>query len=114
MYCITTFQIDHILPKAKGGLTTISNLAYACGACNNFKADRTLSFDTESQKNAPFFNPRLQNWNDHFERNNSHQEIIGKTPTGRITVKELKMNRIELMTMRRIFKERGEHPPVIE
>lgn len=113
-YCITTFQIDHVLPKAKGGLTVVSNLAYACGACNNFKADRTLGFDDESQIDAPLFNPRTQNWNDHFIWNASYQEIIGTSPTGRVTVRDLKVNRAELMTMRRIFRERGEHPPVIE
>jgi 5-methylcytosine-specific restriction endonuclease McrA len=35
--------IDHIVPQARGGLSTWENTVLACGSCNNRKADRTLS-----------------------------------------------------------------------
>ncbi len=33
--------IDHVLPRAQGGITSYSNCVVACQACNNYKADKT-------------------------------------------------------------------------
>lgn len=33
---------DHIHPVSKGGLSTVRNMVYACGECNQLKADLTL------------------------------------------------------------------------
>lgn len=33
--------IDHVLPRAQGGVTSFVNCVVACQACNNKKADRT-------------------------------------------------------------------------
>lgn len=33
--------IDHVIPKAHGGLSTFHNCVVACHTCNNGKADRT-------------------------------------------------------------------------
>lgn len=35
-------SLDHIVPKAKGGLTVRSNLAPACLPCNRRKGDREV------------------------------------------------------------------------
>ena len=45
-YCklkLTTSQvtIDHVLPRAQGGITTFINCVVSCQICNNKKADRT-------------------------------------------------------------------------
>jgi hypothetical protein len=45
-YCAQRFKFDqldleHIVPKSKGGADTWMNLVAACKACNNRKADRT-------------------------------------------------------------------------
>ena len=34
--------IDHVVPKAKGGVDSWENLVTACTVCNNRKGDRTL------------------------------------------------------------------------
>lgn len=34
------FQIDHIIPMSKGGVTTVDNLQLLCHACNSMKSDR--------------------------------------------------------------------------
>jgi 5-methylcytosine-specific restriction endonuclease McrA len=36
------FQIEHVLPKARGGLTNINNLNPVCGICNATKGPLTL------------------------------------------------------------------------
>jgi len=42
-YCLKAGNtIDHILPRAKGGTTTWTNVVTACALCNNKKGDRTL------------------------------------------------------------------------
>lgn len=33
--------VDHILPRAQGGITSFTNCVISCYACNNKKADRT-------------------------------------------------------------------------
>lgn len=45
-YCglkLTASQItiDHVVPRAQGGITSFTNCVVCCGTCNNFKADRT-------------------------------------------------------------------------
>src|ERR1035437_8243200 len=38
----STITIDHVLPRALGGLTSFTNCVVACHTCNNKKADNTL------------------------------------------------------------------------
>jgi len=35
------FEVEHIIPKSRGGTDRVSNLALACHACNQAKKDRT-------------------------------------------------------------------------
>jgi len=57
------------------------------------------------------FHPRKQEWNDNFEWSEDLLEILAKTATGRVTVKELKLNREELRNLREILAQLGKHPP---
>jgi 5-methylcytosine-specific restriction endonuclease McrA len=45
-YCRTThvpLQVEHIIPRARGGSNRVSNLTLACGPCNDAKDDKTAA-----------------------------------------------------------------------
>jgi hypothetical protein len=105
-----TFHIDHVTPRAIDGPTTIENLALACVSCSLRKGAATTALDSESGNESPIFNPRTQNWNDHFRWNDV--EIIPLTPTGRATVKRLALNRHLALAIREEEKLRHRHPPL--
>jgi hypothetical protein len=105
------FQIDHILPVIEGGTDEEDNLWLLCGACNNAKSDKTSSFDEETKTFVPLFNPRTQDWNQHFEWSSDGLYIIGKTAVGRATVTELKLNAALQIIARQNWVTAGWHPP---
>jgi 5-methylcytosine-specific restriction endonuclease McrA len=77
-------QIEHILPRSKGGLTEETNLWLGCALCNNYKGDRTTAVDPEDGKTVPLFNPRTQNWFEHFRWSEDGLKIVGLTPIGHL------------------------------
>ena len=98
-YCLTphaitaqTFHADHILPQSRGGQTTLENLCFACPRCNLRKADQIEGRDPRTKQIALLFNPRTQNWHDHFRWSVDYRRVIGRPPTGRATVATLDMN----------------------
>ena len=80
------FVVDHIIPKVRGGKTTLSNLALACSGCNGRKHAKTTGTDPLTGKSVRLFNPRRQEWQDHFAWSEDDKLIIGLTATGRATV----------------------------
>jgi len=53
----TPFEVDHILPRSRGGSNRISNLCLACHACNQEKGDKTAAEfghpEVEAQAKGP-------------------------------------------------------------
>ncbi len=92
-------EIDHIIARKHGGQTTLDNLAYTCWRCNRYKGSDLGSFDPQTQKFSFLYNPRTQNWQDHFEQDQF--QIRGKTPEGRTTAHLLKFNTEERITERK-------------
>jgi hypothetical protein len=105
------FSAEHILPIAKGGLDELENLAWACLGCNLFKSITTHVFDLITGDLVALYNPRTQKWSDHFEWTEGFTLILGLTPTGRATIMRLKLNRLGLVNLRKIFVAAGKHPP---
>ncbi len=103
--------IDHIVPKAVGGLTEFENLCLACHACNEFKGSQVHSRDPVTGEVVSLFNPRRQRWNDHFRWSLDGTEIVGISPVGRVTVDTLKMNHPLVVEARRRWVAVGWHPP---
>lgn len=60
------FSVEHIKPRALGGLTTAENLALSCQGCNGHKYTKVMGHDPVTNSLTPLFNPRTQQWRDHF------------------------------------------------
>jgi len=106
-----TFCVDHIIPISKNGQTILINLAYACYGCNGFKLDKTIAIDPKTQQEIRLFNPRTDNWHEHFKWSDDSLQMIGLTAIGRATIDCLKLNRKGVVNLRRPTKLDGEHPP---
>lgn len=110
-YANASFVTEHIKPIALGGTNDLSNLAYACVACNSFKGVFVKATDPQTGKVVPIFHPRQQHWKDHFKWSEDALLIEGLTPTGRATISRLKTNRNALIYFRKLLLLSGEHPP---
>lgn len=110
-YCIASFHCDHIHPKKEGGKTELTNLAFSCPSCNTHKAAKTHAPDPSTGESIPIFNPRQQNWHQHFRWSNDFLFIEGKTSIGRATVTALNMNKDKHIGLREFLKTVGKHPP---
>ncbi len=94
-----TFHVDHILPRVRGGTTTLDNLALACVSCSLRKAARVSAADPVGGQNVPLFDPRRNEWGQHF-RLTADFRLEGLTPTGRATIEALRMNRPAIVAIR--------------
>lgn len=110
-FAMQPFSVEHIVPRSQSGKATLDNLALACQGCNNHKYTKTEGNDPITGDRVPLYHPRQQRWRDHFAWNESFTLIIGLTPTGRATVKALRLNREGVVNLRRILYAMGEHPP---
>ncbi len=104
-------EIDHILPLTKGGKDDEENLWLICSSCNAAKYNKVEALDPETQRTVPLFNPRQQNWHDHFRWSVGATKIEGKTPTGRVTVLALNLNKPRFVSVRKNWVLAGWHPP---
>jgi hypothetical protein len=107
-----SFSVEHIVPRSRGGPTTLENLAFSCQCCNNAKYTKTQGIDPVTKEAVPLFHPRQQVWSDHFAWSDDYTHIVGLTPSGRATVATLDLNRSRLINLRRVLYAMGEHPPV--
>jgi hypothetical protein len=104
-------EFDHLLPRSLGGLTVEDNLWLACSPCNEHKGSRLLVVDPKTGWVVNVFNPRHQDWRDHFAWAAGGTRIDGTTAIGRATAAALHMNRSSIVLSRRIWVAAGWHPP---
>jgi hypothetical protein len=93
------FHADHIQPRKDNGATAAENLALACVTCSLKKGSRTHAVDPRTKLLVPMFHPRRDTWGEHF-RWTAPWRVLGKTPTGRATVRALAMNRPRVVRIR--------------
>ena len=108
---VVIFEFEHILPRSIGGETTFENLCLSCPTCNRYKSDRTFGSSHEPTQRTPLFHPHRETWTEHFEWNENSTELIGLTRTGVATIDVLRMNRPQLVRVRRLWVAMGGHPP---
>jgi HNH endonuclease len=119
-YCQTAqtivieMELNHIVPEAAGGATEADNLCLACISCNTFKSAYQTGIDPQTDEEVRLFNPRQQQWNEHFRRSENGSQLIGTTVTGRATVARLQMNRSPAVQARQRWIQAGWHPPKTE
>jgi 5-methylcytosine-specific restriction endonuclease McrA len=94
-----TFHVEHILPRSQAGPSTLENLACACPGCNLHKADRVEAPDPQTGDIVPLFNPRTDNWSDHFQWDG--YKISALTPIGRTTISALDLNHPRRLRIRK-------------
>lgn len=117
-YCLTAqrftakrLHIEHIIPLAAGGSSDIENLWLACDLCNGFKGAQIQAIDPLTNQVVPLFNPRQENWFDHFTWSDDGIYILGLTPAGRATSVALRLNNLFLVEARHWWVQAGWHPP---
>jgi hypothetical protein len=85
-------SIDHIQPQSLGGSDDLENLALACRRCNERRYNFTSGVDPTTGSEVALFNPRQDQWSEHFIWSADGLEIIGVSPTGRATCNRLDLN----------------------
>jgi HNH endonuclease len=104
-------EIDHIIPLSAGGSDEESNLWLSCPICNRHKSNKIIAVDPETGESYPLFNPRTQNWSEHFHWSDNGVQIFGKTPIGRATVVALHLsNDPDALEVRSYWVLAGWHP----
>lgn len=117
-YCHTSerwqyvpFTIDHVIPLSKGGTDDPDNLALSCFHRNRRKATRVTALDSVSGEEVSLYNPREDDWREHFIWSTDGFRIVGITAVGRATVVALDLNRERVINIRSADRAVGRHPP---
>ncbi len=106
----SSHQVDHVISEKHRGETTLDNLALSCLPCNLRKGSDIASFDPESGRLVPLFNPRTMRWSDNFKLDGA--KIVGLTAEGRTTVEFLQLNAFERVLERAELMDAGHYPHV--
>ncbi|MCY7376187.1 MAG: HNH endonuclease [Pyrinomonadaceae bacterium] len=101
-------EIDHIISFKHRGKTESENLALACQPCNRNKGSDLGSVSETSKTLIRFFNPRTDEWNEHF-RVNSDAEIEFLTEIGEVTAFIFGFNDLERIAERKGLIEIGHY-----
>ena len=98
------FEIDHFIPLSSNGTDDLENLVLACRACNAYKAFHQLGLN-ENAEIVFLFNPRQNEWSEHFRINPENFEIEGLTEIGIGTINRLRMNSIRQIRARNLWNQ---------
>ncbi len=77
----------------------------------SYNSDATEAIDPLTGELVALFNPRQQNWKNHFQWNNDASQVEGLTAIGRTTVIALWMNNAVIVATRKRWFAIGWHPP---
>ena len=103
---LALFHVEHIVAQQHVVDDSMENLALACPDCNRYKGPNVATVDPQSRQLIVLFNPRLDLWDDHFQRDGPR--ITGRSPIGEATVRLLQMNSNKRVELRRELQSSGE------
>src|SRR5262249_2642391 len=104
-YSDLPFQVDHIIAEQHGGQTRLNNLALACLPDNKHKGPNLAGIDPFTGKMVALFHPRRQKWHRHFRWKGP--VLVGRTQTGRATIRVLDINAPDRVQLRRCLIAEG-------
>lgn len=107
-YAVNQHEIDHIRAEKHGGTTEENNLCLSCFDCNRHKGSDLSSVDPVSGDVVLLFNPREDQWAEHFKLNEGYIEAL--TAKGRVTVYLLQLNDEDRVDDRKRLIEVGLYP----
>ncbi len=84
------YHIEHIIGLQHGGRNSLENLAYCCSTCNWKKGLNIATILEVDSDLIPLFNPRRQNWFEHFSVQRG--ELFAVSDISKATIKLLELN----------------------
>lgn len=103
-------EVDHIVSEKHDGPTTAANLALACLFCNRNKGSDIASVVPGSNRLIRFFNPRTDQWNEHFRLGVDGISIVPLTEIGEATARIFGINAGERLLERDTLRDVGRYP----
>jgi hypothetical protein len=108
--------MEHLLPQSLGGTNEVDNLALACSRCNSRRYNFMTGIDPQTEQEVILFNPRQQNWAEHYVWSIDQLQIVGQTSIGRATCQRLDLNDDRhndrfIVRARELWLKGGWHPP---
>ena len=101
-------EVDHIRSQKLHGPTAMENLCLACAQCNSSKGTLASGYDPVTDDMVRLFNPRVDEWDEHFDWDGPL--LVGKTATGRTTIDVLNINAPLRVEHRRLLIESKRFP----
>lgn len=83
-------QLDHVVARQHQGIASFANLALLCAHCNRHKGPNLTGMDPRTRKLTRLFNPRTDQWREHFRWRRA--ALVGLTDVGRTTIQVLSIN----------------------
>jgi hypothetical protein len=104
------FEVEHVIPTARGGADDPANLALSCRACNLRKRDVVSGPDATTGEEVRLFDPRSDRWSEHFGFDPDTAELIPLTPVGRVTAAQLDLNHPFQLAARQLWMQLRLYP----
>jgi HNH endonuclease len=111
-YKSLSHQVDHIVSVKHGGSSLSDNLCYSCIFCNLQKGSDLGSINWQTGELVRFFNPRRDNWSDHFRLDGAIIQPL--TNIGEVTARIFKFNNNKRISERETLIEIGVYPPLAQ
>lgn len=103
---VMPFQLDHVRAQKHAGADSLRNYAWSCLSCNSHKGPNPAGYDPITDTLQRLFNPRADEWDDHFEWDGAL--LIGLSAIGRTTIEVLRINHPDQVRHRAMLLKLGE------